>query len=227
MGFRRPPAAGRALLLFRALAEDRDVDGLVVLLNGEEGQSPKLRAGIVDALGETRVLEAVAPVAAVLADRGEDRDVRLMAARALGTLGDHAAVPVLLDALSEDWLPMRVRTTVSLGQIGGPQATDALLPVMQSESATLRSFAADALAASPTPAATAVLVAALRDPTRKVRLAAAKALAEIGDPDALEALREAAQREGRLTRGIMTESAERLGRRIANEGSGRARPDRP
>lgn len=214
MWVRPKPRVGRELLKFNELARKGDVEALTARLDDERYRSKALRAGLASALGATHARAAREPLAGLLKDPEEHQDVRLMAARALGELGDRAAVPALLEALGERSVPMHVRITVSLGQIGGPEAVDALLHHLTSDSATVRSHAAEGLGRCRAPVAQGQLISALSDDSRKVRVFAAEALAALGDATALQALQEAAEREGRFTRGLIFRAADRLRTRI-------------
>jgi HEAT repeat protein len=216
MMIRRKPTVGQVLLSIEALAKDGNARGLENLLADERVRSSvELRTGVVSGLGRSKSPFAYKTLVELLKDRTEHRDVRLMAARALGELGDSRAVPALTEVLQEDWVALQVRVAVSLAQIGDIAGLESLLLLTRHTSATVRSHAAEGLGRFPDQRAVAQLVDCLSDPTRKVRIFAAKALGRIGNDRALEALKTAGKREGFLTRGVITEAASQLESRLA------------
>lgn len=172
------------------------------------------REYVIAALGTLRVGAAVAPIAAVLADKSLER--RYVAARALGELGDPAGVPALIGALDDDNAEVRRTATRALarihraavepliaalpeappraasgmiralGDIGDRRALDALLAQAEGP---CRAEALLALGRLRDPRAEATLIAGLADADWQVRMNAAMALGPVGSPRAAEALR--------------------------------------
>ena len=119
-------------------------------------------------------------------------DVRANAADQLGLLGESAAdtIPQLIEALRDNYEPVRLNAAYALGTIGEP-AVPQLIAALGDENGPTRRMAAYALAAVGTPAVTA-LTEALQHTEDAVRIEATYALAQIGSAveDAVPALME-------------------------------------
>jgi HEAT repeat protein len=124
-----------------------------------------------------------------------DAEVRIVAARALGEVGDPASAAALLGALSGTHaVPMRI-VARSLARLG-PGAAPALVEAMTSAEAPARAVAAEILGLGGAVTAVGVLSShALRDPDDEVRIRCARALGRIGVPSALSVLRRCVQPE--------------------------------
>ena len=111
-----------------------------------------------------------------------DAAVRSRAADELGALGESAAaaVPHLIQALRDDYEPVRLNAAYTLGAIGEP-AVPQLVETLGDENGPTRRMAAYALAAVGAPAVPA-LSEALQHTTDAVRIEATYAFAQIGDP---------------------------------------------
>jgi HEAT repeat protein len=146
-------------------------------------RDPDEVAGALAALGPDTVHEIITAAGHRLAS------VRLVAAKALGRIGDPRAVPLLVDLLARD-PESRVRgeAAFSLGQLGGPQALVRLIEAMADSDPNIRNWAAIALGDIGDPAAVDPLLKAMTDADRDVRAAAAGALGDISDPRATMAL---------------------------------------
>ncbi len=114
----------------------------------------------------------------------KDPEVRAMACRALGNLGDKSAVEPLVAALKDKDEQVRRDAAAALGWLGDPRAADALLAVLPEKS--MFSAAAQSLARLKEPRLFDRLIAALQDDT--VCSPVANALGELGDPRAVEPL---------------------------------------
>jgi HEAT repeat protein len=126
-----------------------------------------VRCGMTELLPALRVRAAVSPSAPLI--------------RALGSLGDREAVPVLRQCLAErtDLRPVLLE---SLGRIGGPDARAALQAAVFSAGADART-AYKALAACAGPGDDALFRVAASNPDWQVRLAAAEVLSRFGRPE--------------------------------------------
>jgi HEAT repeat protein len=113
--------------------------------------------------------------------------VREAAAKALGRIGDAAAVPGLLAALRDESWQVREAAAEALGEIGAP-AVPGLLAALRDADWQVRRAAAAALREIGDAAAVPGLLAALGDADANVREAAAAALGEIGDAAAVPGL---------------------------------------
>lgn len=118
-----------------------------------------------------------------------DPEVRIVAARALGEVGDPAAAGPLIAAVSGvRAVPLRI-VARSLARVG-PGAAPVLVEAMTSAEATARAVAAEILGLGGAVTAVGVLSShALRDPDDDVRIRCARALGRIGVPSALAVLR--------------------------------------
>jgi cyclophilin family peptidyl-prolyl cis-trans isomerase/HEAT repeat protein len=107
-----------------------------------------------------------------------DQRAALEAVRALGRIGDRAAVEPLIDVvISEAASPtLRVEAIASLGAIGGEGVTDLLIDLFSNRSAALRAAAIQALAALDPFSFVAVLSGFELDRDWTVRVALARAL---------------------------------------------------
>ena len=125
--------------------------------------------------------------AAVKALKTDNATARMKAANALGFMRESAvdAVPVLVDALEDNYEPMRRNAIYALGAIGEP-AVERLIDALAAEKEAFDMEpilhicdAAHGLAAIGAPAVPA-LIAALEDERENVRASAAYALGEMG-----------------------------------------------
>jgi HEAT repeat protein len=174
---------------------------------------------------------AVEPLEAALTD--ENRDVREMAAKALGKIGDPGTVGPLAAALRDGWRPVRRASADALTKLGvpadpvarvwyavelerwdeakamGTAAVEVLVSALGERDRGLRWAAANALGEIRDPAAVGPLVEALTDVEKRIRKEAARSLGEIGDPGATEGLTTALTDESIE---VCSAAAEALGR---------------
>lgn len=109
-----------------------------------------------------------------------DFDVQWRAARALGTMGADATLP-LIHVLGYPDINTRLGAIEALGAIRDPRAISVLAAILAShETSELRWAAALALGEIGDRTAVPALLAALRDTNRYVRYGAAKALEQVG-----------------------------------------------
>lgn len=117
-----------------------------------------------------------------------DATVRASVARALGLLGDAAAIQPLMDRLNDDDILVGDRVVEALAQFNDPQVAPALMNLLNSDQEAARARAAYGLGLLKHEAATDLLAERLRTDTAMVARRAAEALANIGTPAALTAL---------------------------------------
>lgn len=117
-----------------------------------------------------------------------DPEVRIVAARALGEIGDPAAAATLVSSVSGvHAVPLRI-VARSLARLG-PGAAPVLVDAMSSPDAQARAVAAEILGLGGAVTAVGVLNGhALHDPDPDVRIRCARALGRIGVPSALAVL---------------------------------------
>lgn len=118
---------------------------------------------------------------------GQPSEVRALAARMLGLVGDARAAPALEAMLSD--AAVREEARRALMQIPGPEVTQVLVQMLARVEPEFQEAILDALGARKDKAATAAIIKAARSGEARVRLAAISALGRLGDPAAAEALR--------------------------------------
>lgn len=116
-------------------------------------------------------------------------EVRIVAARALGEIGNPQSAPALLAAsVGARAVPLRI-VARSLDRLG-PGAASALVDAMRHSDPTVRAIAAEILGLAGTVTAVGVLASHLHhDPDDDVRIRSARALGRIGVPSAIASLR--------------------------------------
>jgi HEAT repeat protein len=110
----------------------------------------------------------------------DDPRVRHYLALSLGHLGDDAASPVLIEALSDADSTTRLYASWALGSIGERRAVEPLISLVGDDDAGVRKMAVYALGAIGDGRAVPRLEAALDDPQRDVSWNAAVSLAKLG-----------------------------------------------
>jgi HEAT repeat protein len=177
----------------------------------------RVRARAVDALGRMGDTRAVIPLRAAFSDRDvwvrrsavlyvrnrdprlldsytsalKDRDsqVRLWAARNIGSFDDPRVFGVLIAALRSTDVDVRLQAAMSLGSLRDVRAIPALLTSLTDTHEAVRAHSALALGELGETQAIEPLLAALRaDPDMSVRFAAAEALGKLGDGRAVDPL---------------------------------------
>lgn len=133
-------------------------------------------------------------------------EFRLIAADALGRIGDESAVPALVGVLDDPDVRVRVRAVEACGEIGDPRAIDALADHLEDSHDQVRREAATALAKIGTEAAMAALAPAARSRTESVRVIAIDALGSAGSLEALPLLIDGLEDNGELVRRTATRS---------------------
>src|SRR5262249_26543892 len=180
---------------------DATVDAIVRVIKTEK--SPLVLSAIaksIDTLGRDRVVDALIPLAEsspsikeALYELGVTAKVmseklragqgaeRIRAARILGQLRDHEAVPALIDALNgSKELEFKVAAAQSLGLIGDRRAEDALIHAIQMPEGPVRTAAVRALGKLGDATVTETLFEAAKDADPSVREAAAGSLSLLG-----------------------------------------------
>jgi HEAT repeat protein len=117
-----------------------------------------------------------------------DPVVRGSVARALGLIGDSAAVQPLLDRLNDEDLLVGDRVAEALARLGDPNVAPIFMDMLSSDTEAVRARAAYGLGLMKREAATDLLAERLRVDRPLVARRAAEALANIGTPAAMTAL---------------------------------------
>ncbi|GAB4519975.1 MAG: hypothetical protein OHK0046_29630 [Anaerolineae bacterium] len=141
------------------------------------------------ALGKLKDRWAVKPLMDVMHNDTLHHAMRILAARALGEIGDPAPIPVLLEWLHHPDTEYQRCAVDALVNMGTP-ALEPLLQALRYRQALARQNAAQALGKLHLPGAIPALIEALSDPVMLVRVGAVVALIELGAP-AVEPLIEA------------------------------------
>jgi HEAT repeat protein len=123
-----------------------------------------------------------------LRNKGEDWQVRAIAAATLGNIGDAKAVDPLIEALKDADDDVRERAAEALGKIGDAKAVDPLIEALKDASGEVRWRAARALVEIGDAKAVDPLIEALHDEYWLVRHYAAEGLGKFGDPKAIKPL---------------------------------------
>lgn len=117
-----------------------------------------------------------------------DPAARRAAARELSTLGSSRAAPLVLKAMSDQDVEVRLAGAQSAVRLRVPAATDVALQWLGEREARLRSAACEVANAMPAPRAVPALARALGDSDPGVRAACADALGAQASPDAVAPL---------------------------------------
>jgi HEAT repeat protein len=184
-----------AVKALREIGYDHAIPALIQALQDNDESVSDRAATALERMGTVAILALIQ----ALQDKEHWR-VRYWAAKALGKIGDPAAIPALIEALQDkEWKESKVRLAAAeaLGEIGGHHAILALIQALQDKEHWRVCLAAvKALGQIGDPAAIPTLIQALQLQDReywRVRYWAAKALGKIGDPAAIPALIEALQ----------------------------------
>ena len=159
----------------------------------------EIRFAAVEALGQIRAPEAVAPLVAAL--REPDRNLRRAAAEGLGEIADPRSAPDLIVALEDEHWSVRSAAATALGRVASPKATLALIARADDPDDTVRRAAVLALGELRDARAAPRLVAALADPA--LQAAARESLRRLG-PQVLPEMEQA------LSRGTLAADARKL-----------------
>lgn len=160
------------------------LEPLLAQLESKDSDVVRIATTALVKIGDSRAVDRMIEVF-----KTTDSDaVRLTLVGALGQLTDQKAVPVLIDALTDELPVVRRLAANALGKIGEP-AVDQLQQVLKTaDSAELRGLAASTLGAIGSEQAAPLLIAALEDQDQKVQIMSAKALGQLDDESAVEPL---------------------------------------
>jgi HEAT repeat protein len=188
------------------------------------GSDPIAARNAADVLGSLRMRLAIQPLGTLLGDDGRDPQARGAAARALGRIGDLAALPLLGKGLAASDATVRAASVASLRELRNFQDPSLAVPLLSDADEDVRAQAIYTIGATRgqalvsaggenTVRALAALVTG--DPSARVRKKAAWALGEIGAPVGLAgpALSEAAAKDSDpLVRSLAAASQGKLAR---------------
>jgi HEAT repeat protein len=144
--------------------------------------------------------------------------VRMDAARALGEMGDPAAMEPLIAALNDSKKDVRDAAAVAIGKLGGdPRAVEVVAGKLKSDKSIERGEATLTLGQIRHESGVGHLVPALGDKDFFVRESAVVALGRIGHPSAVEALGQALKDEDKDVRRAAVAALEEIGGGAAEE----------
>jgi HEAT repeat protein len=167
---------------------------LAVQMTGRLAQPDStLARNAADVLGGMRHLKAVEPLGAALHNPVFDAQARSAMALALGRIGEPAAAPALVSALSAKDAPVRASALQALRELRGPLDPRPAAALLRDPAEDVRMEAAYTVASrgrtldpNSRDQVTAALIDRLgRDPSASIRRKAAWALGEIGASQAL------------------------------------------
>jgi len=190
-----PPAAS-AVLSFIAVSNGADLRAALLVLSWS--RLPSAGADLARLLGRSSVPHDVietlvrfgSPILDVLIAQlnGGAIDTRRASAVALGRLGDRAAVPALIDSLSQADTQLLAPICGALGRLGDERAFEPLLAHMGHQDPGVRQAVIGALNSIGHPQMAARIADALRDADPLVRQSAAKIAGYFGYPSTVAGL---------------------------------------
>lgn len=165
----------------RALQKLKDPEAIDPLLQTlQHDMDGEVRDAAAEALGHLGGQRTVNALCRIVQNDQEDPEVRIAVADALGRIGSEQARDTLLDALHEDYGPLRQMAAKALHQMGDEQALSPIVHTLRRSTKTrLRRQAAEELGDLGDARATEALIEALQDRKEEVQLAAAGALASL------------------------------------------------
>lgn len=185
-----PAARGSAVIALGALGDERAGPLIAELVDSPWGEHPYVALACLQAGGQLRVA-ALAPRARAWLRR-PPLDVgwlgKLVAAQALGRLGDSEAIPGLRQALDDDEAYVRAAAALALLELGEEALLLRRLAAARGARARLPLLLAVGKAAPRSAAARDALAGLLAASDGRVRAQAAGALVDAGDPRGVEGL---------------------------------------
>ncbi len=156
------------------------IDDVIGPLSEALGGAPDaaVRAFAAMTLGQSAHPGAVLPLIGALAD--PEKQVRMMASRALARLGPNAVVPLIASLEADSWV-IRYRAAEALGEIQDPRVPGALRSRLRDRKDHVRYMAAKGLARCSDPEAADALIDLLDDENPYVRRVTVLALSSIVD----------------------------------------------
>lgn len=168
-----------------ALSEIGAVEAISGLVEALRDSDHDIRMDIIFALKQLGT-KSTLPLLGLLSDA--DQRVRVVAAEALGNLGDLRAVMPLLRALNDSASEVRISAAEALGNLGDPRAVEPLIGALNDYVGGVRESAASALGKLNDARAIEPLIEALSDPDILVQAQAVTVLAAMEAPQAVEPL---------------------------------------
>jgi HEAT repeat protein len=173
-----------------ALAETKDENAVVPLLEVTKDPEPIVREAVAKALGALKQFLAIDPLCVMLNDN--NTEVRRSAAISLGRIGSKATSRLLSElAMAQDKWWVRLGVATAFGIMKDRQNLNVLKKLLKDEDSDVRATVCDALGNIRDAHAVKPLSMILSDSNEvlHVRKAACRALKQIGTPEALEWVR--------------------------------------
>lgn len=203
--------------------QDAIVDALVTAALGDASDDVRARAvGSLDRCGREALRRLIDRLSeATGSDRGaretlvrwlgaEATEFRLVAASALGRVGDERTVPRLVDSFDDLDPRVRERAVRACGRVGDPRAVESISARLSDDEPAVRRAAAEALATIGTPAALERLIPAARARDRQTRYVAVSELGRLESAEPLDVLVDALADDSREVRRAATLSVVEL-----------------
>jgi HEAT repeat protein len=189
------------------LRDPRSAETLANLLEIETESEPALE-GLIQ-------LGKIAVPAVGKAMKHENSDVRLLAAKILGRIGEQSGIDALARGLKDPDAAVREGAVISLAAIGGERVPELLTKALGDEDPGVRRQAIDAVELVATPDMVDQLIPLLTDNDPKIRATAAKILGNLGDEKAVKPLVEALEEKNQEALRRMVEALGKLKDRSA------------
>lgn len=169
----------------KRVVEDRErriEESMEILITQLKTGSIPYRLKAAMALGKSGDTIAL-PALVHSAENDPEDEVRHVAVRSIGMLGDPGGTECLVSLLSDDDRWIRKESARSLGLIGDPSSLIPLTDLLCDPMDDVRAAAADALGKLGDQSAVDILCEAIRDPDSKVRSCARQSLKMLGRDD--------------------------------------------
>jgi HEAT repeat protein/cyclophilin family peptidyl-prolyl cis-trans isomerase len=171
--------AARGLGAYRDASSVPALRAMIEQARGDVG----VTVSAVRALGQIGAPEGAEPILALLSGDGVDPNVRLEAVAALATLKSAAALPYILDLVTDDWAVMRAAAIRAAAAID-PEGFPILLSGMEPDSHwVVRAAIADVMGSLPAELAVARLRPMLDDQDKRVLPSVIASLVRVKAPD--------------------------------------------
>jgi HEAT repeat protein len=142
---------------------------------------PEIQAALIDTLAQRADPEAAAPIAALAQDAEQPTPTRLAALRALATLGDASAVPLLATAAASDDEPIRDAARQTLSRLKADGVREAIVDRIPQSAQPERVELVRALGQRYDRQAAPILLKLTEDSNDAVRATAFQSLSMVGD----------------------------------------------
>jgi len=196
----------------RALGEVGDDQAMQALMRVfSEDPRHSLRCVIAEAFGRAGYADALGLLLLAALSHTEDHWVRTDAVRALGMIGQPAAIDGLMVLLQDERDDVRWNAATALGEIGDPSAAFALTAALSDREWSVREAAVRALGMLGDPAVCKSLVALADDDDYRVRIAVMDVLGQLRCTEMIDRLIQAFEDDKREVRVAAAKALGRIG----------------